>query len=311
MNHHDIRLMAAAAPLMLFIAFSAHSAPKTKAADAPKATASASTAQAASTKASKAIVKQAAKTAATAASVKKAAKTAAKTDAAGAARDSASVKAAADSGSKEEPAAAVAAGTAGAAATAKVVISSAPAEGASADEEKKSGCAGKKALFCPFKQGRYASCPKKGKGGFFSFHIAGEWTPYDYLTQDKGEIVLGYGRHIFQKSSALEVHFRLTSDWNAGFGVKGEQDLMSNVSWTPGVDASISVGSMQSEAGADTYSLAPRFGAGVYVKTYVSKFLAINLRGGVSYEFAVDGELASVDNLNVDLSVGIKKYLRF
>ena len=202
------------------------------------------------------------------------------------------------------PAAAAASAAPVANAKAEVVISSAAEPADNADKKSDlSSCPFKKkkaAGFCPY------SARKCKSKGFFSFHIASEFNPYRYMEFDQSAFVLGYGKRMFLDAASMEFHLRLASLSHMGAGVKLELDLMKGVSWTPGIDTALSFAAVRG-ADADPY-FAARYGLGGYVKAFVSKSFAMMFRGGLSYELSVGGPYFTLENLNMYLGVGIKKY---
>ena len=147
--------------------------------------------------------------------------------------------------------------------------------------------------------------------GFFSLYFTREFTPAKQLEFYGSDLTLGFGKQLFHRDY-LELNVKFGSP-NPFLAVKYEKDFTRDYEWIPGFDASLLFGILTDD---NTFvksfeSLAMGLRLGLFVKVFISKSYAILARGGVNYSVPVNSYIYNPDYLNVYMSIGLRKYLKF
>ena len=146
--------------------------------------------------------------------------------------------------------------------------------------------------------------------GFFSLYFTREFTPTKQLEFYGSDLTLGFGKQLFHRDS-LELNVKFGSP-NSFLAVKYERDFTRDYEWIPGFDASLLFGILTDDNTFKSFeSLAMGLGLGLFVKVFISKSYAILARGGVNYSVPVNSYIYNPDYLNIYMSLGLRKYLKF
>ena len=147
---------------------------------------------------------------------------------------------------------------------------------------------------------------KAHQKGYFVFHFANKFFAHEDFEFDGRSLSLGFGAQ-FWRNAELELYIN-TGRTTPSFGLKYSYPFAGEgETWIPGADASLLLGLIDERDREFRELLAAGAGAGLFLKTFVSKKYALIARGGASFSVPVSGSLW--DELpKIYISLGFKRY---